>query len=308
MLLFDPSWILVSALLAILFDRAFGEFMGRGHPVIGLGKLISWFETRFYADSILRGAGLVFSLLIISLLAATIISLLLFTLPLWLHLLINGLLASTLIAHRMLHDKVAELISHPEPQQALAMLVSRDTQDLDQSDCIKAGVETYAENLSDGVIAPLFYFLLFGLPGLVLYKAINTMDSMVGYRNARYERFGKVAARLDDVINWLPARITALWIALVSSKTGLFSWWRQARGHASPNAGFPIAAMAWRIGAQLGGPTRYFGELKSKPYFGDPQSPKQLDASHLKRALTLSLALDLGMVLLILIALLYHVV
>lgn len=308
MLLFDPSWILISALLAILFDRFFGEFMGRAHPVIGLGNLISWFEKRYYADSILRGAGLVFSLLIFSLLAATIVSLLLFTLPLWLHLLINALLASTLIAHRMLRDQVAGLITHPQPQQAVAMLVSRDTQDLDQSDCFKAGVETYAENLSDGVIAPMFYFLLFGLPGLVVYKAINTMDSMVGYRNARYERFGKVAARLDDVANWLPARITALWMALLSSKVGLFSWWRQAGGHASPNAGYPIAAMAWRIGAQLGGPTRYFGELTDKPYFGDPELPKQLEASHLKRALSLSLPLDLGMILLILIGLLYHVV
>ena len=308
MLLFDPAWILVSALLAILLDRFFGEFMGRVHPVIGLGKLIQWFETGFYADSIFRGAILVISLLVISLFVASIISLLLFSLPLWLHLLINGILASTLLAHRMLHDKVAELINHPQPQQALAMLVSRDTQNLDQSDCFKAGVETYAENLSDGVIAPLFYFMLFGLPGLVLYKTINTMDSMVGYRNPRYERFGKIAARLDDVANWLPARITGVWIAILSPKVGLFRWWQQARGHASPNAGYPIAAMAWRIGAQLGGPTRYFGELHAKPYFGNPQSPKQLDTSHLKRALSFSFPLDLGMILLILIGLLYHVV
>lgn len=308
MLLFDPTWILISALLAIIFDRFMGEFMGRAHPVIGQGKLISWFETRYYADSILRGAGLVVGLLIISFVIASVISLLLFTLPLWLHLLINGLLASILIAHHMLYQKVNELLTHPAPQQPLAMLVSRDTEDLTQSECFKAGAETYAENLSDGVIAPLFYFLLFGLPGLVVYKAINTMDSMIGYRNTRYERFGKVAARLDDVANWLPARMTALWIGLLSCKINLLSWWHQARGHASPNAGYPIAAMAWRIGAQLGGPTRYFGELTSKPYFGDPQSPSELEADHLKRALALSLPLDLSLVLLILLGLLYHVV
>lgn len=296
MLIFDPLSILVIALLALIIDRLFGEFLNRLHPVVLMGKLISLFEKRFYRDSIIAGGLLVTWIFAISGLAVFALLSLLNGLannfhP-WLAWLISALLASTLFAHRMLYDSVHALHTHEHPQQAVAMLVSRDTAELSTSECYKAGIESYAENLSDGLIAPLFYFLLLGLPGLVVYKAINTLDSMVGYRTPRYEQFGKIAARLDDIANWIPARITAGLIVLLGRQTALKTIWQQARGHASPNAGYPISAMAWVINAQLGGPTRYFGEVKSKPYFGPTQATREVKLGHLKSALVLRSQID----------------
>lgn len=308
MLLFDPIWILSTALLALLIDRVFGEFLGRAHPVIGIGKLISEFERRFYRDEVRRGGVLVLSVLLIVLILAGIVTAILIALPLWLSLILSSVIASTLFAHRMLYDSVRALINNPQPQQALAMLVSRDTAQLNQSDCYKAGMETYAENLSDGVIAPLFYFVLLGLPGLVVYKAINTLDSMVGYRTERYERYGKIAARLDDLVNWIPARLTAGLILLLNKKYVFKDVWRQARGHASPNAGYPIAAMAWACKAQLGGPTHYFGELHEKPLFGDPDTVHEVDAAHLKCALSNRTPIDFSLLLIILFGMLPYAV
>ncbi|WFE68190.1 adenosylcobinamide-phosphate synthase CbiB [Thiomicrospira sp. R3] len=308
MLLFDPVWILLVALFGLLIDRWVGEFLNRTHPVVGIGKLISGFEKRFYRDHIRNGAWLVLWVLVCCGVLASIAQGFLNGLALWLSLLLGSVLASIFFAHRMLYDSVHALLNNPEPQQPLAMLVSRDTADLTPSECYKAGIETYAENLSDGVVAPLFYFLLLGLPGLVVYKAINTLDSMVGYRTVRYERFGKVAARLDDIVNWIPARLTALLIMLVGRQGQLKHIWQQARDHASPNAGYPISAMAWVIKAQLGGPTRYFGELKAKPYFGHPQDPRSVGTCHLSAALGYRTAIDFCLVLIILIGLVFYVV
>jgi adenosylcobinamide-phosphate synthase len=148
------------------------------------------------------------------------------------------------------------------------MLVSRDTADLSESGVNKAAIETYAENLSDGVIAPLFYLLLFGLPGIILYKAVNTLDSMVGYRTERYEKFGKPSARLDDLLNYIPSRLTALLIMFLSGTKPLPGFYENGRLHESPNAGHPITAMALALNLTLGGDTRYFGEMKKKAAFG----------------------------------------
>ena len=148
------------------------------------------------------------------------------------------------------------------------MLVSRDTEHMSESDIYKAAIETYAENLSDGVIAPLFYLLLFNLPGIILYKTVNTMDSMVGYRNKRYENYGKAAAIFDDIVNYIPSRITALLIMLISNQKEIFGFYEYGKKHDSPNAGHPITAMALALDIKLGGDTHYFGKLKKKPYFG----------------------------------------
>jgi adenosylcobinamide-phosphate synthase len=148
------------------------------------------------------------------------------------------------------------------------MVVSRDTKDLSESEIYKAAIESYGENLSDGVVAPLFYLLLFGLPGIILYKTINTMDSMVGYKNKRYEKFGKVAAKLDDLANFIPSRLTALLIMIVAKQKPLLGFYEDGKKHESPNAGHPITAMALALGVQLGGDTSYFGKIKHKPHFG----------------------------------------
>ncbi|MBN2870517.1 MAG: cobalamin biosynthesis protein CobD, partial [Campylobacterales bacterium] len=182
--------------------------------------------------------------------------------------------------------------------QSIRYLVSRDTENLHESEINKAAIETYAENLSDGVIAPLFYLLVFGLVGLFAYKAVNTLDSMVGYRSEKYERFGKVSARLDDVLNYIPSRITAVLILILFGKFGkLRQTWHYGAGHESPNAGYPIAAMALSLDVSLGGPTPYFGKVKEKPYFGEGK--REITTLDVQRALALQWKLDTLVILLL---------
>ena len=154
-------------------------------------------------------------------------------------------------------------------RRQVGFIVGRDTSQLSENEVRAAALETVSENLSDGVIAPLFYFLLFGVPGAMSYKMINTLDSMLGYRNKRYAKFGKFSARLDDVANFLPARITALLMLLSQMKLrGLTFVTREARRHKSPNAGYPEAALAYILNCQFGGPSRYQGQLVDKEFIG----------------------------------------
>lgn len=276
------------ALIAYVTDRLFGEFTFIRHPVVLMGDFITAFEKRFYRDSILRGFWLMFWLLAAVLALVTPISLI--DNP-W----ILGIIASTGIAGKMLYTSVQGVLNDPA---SIRYLVSRDTENLSESDIRKAAIETYAENLSDGVIAPLFYLLVFGLVGLFLYKAVNTLDSMVGYRNEKYEKFGKISARLDDIANFLPSRITAVIILTLFGKLGkLTQTWRYGALHESPNAGYPIAAMALSLGLSLGGPTPYFGAIKNKPYFGEGE--QEITALDVQRALTLQWKLDTLVILLL---------
>ena len=256
------------AIFAYLIDRIFGEFHFIKHPVIIIGEMITFFEDRFYKNSVLRGLLLVLFMLVGIGLFSTILCESLNYLPLFLNIALSSLIASMFIAHKMLYDSVKDILTTKNKKQAISMLVSRNTEQMNESDIYKAAIETYAENLSDGVIAPLFYLLLFGLPGIIIYKAINTMDSMVGYRNKRYEKYGKVAAILDDVANYIPSRLTAVLIMLLSKQKNIFAFYKDGKKHDSPNAGHPITAMALSIGVKLGGDTYYFGELKKKPFFG----------------------------------------
>ena len=259
------------ALIAYIIDNIFGEFEKLKfktpfkHPIIYMGDYISWFQKKFYEDTILRGGILTASLIFI-----------VYFITSWLatfdNILFQGFLASFTLASKMLYDSVKDVISDANlsvKREKISMLVSRDTSDMSNSDVNKAAVETYAENLSDGVIAPLFYLLFFGIVGAFVYKAINTLDSMVGYRNEKYENFGKVSAILDDIVNYIPARITAVLIAfLFLSKKALLEFYKYGSKHESPNAGLPIASMALSIKVKLGGPTSYFGKIKNKPFFG----------------------------------------
>ena len=159
-----------------------------------------------------------------------------------------------------------------------------------RSDIHKAGIETYAENLSDGVIAPLFYLLVFGLSGIIIYKAINTMDSMVGFKNQRYEKYGKFAAKLDDLVNFIPSRITAILILLINKQRNPFAFYKDGQKHDSPNAGHPITAMALLLGVKLGGDTMYFGSLKKKAFFGT--GAEDITCDDLAKALSIKTKVD----------------
>ncbi|ACF13736.1 cobalamin biosynthesis protein CobD [Chloroherpeton thalassium ATCC 35110] len=160
----------------------------------------------------------------------------------------------------------------------LSRIVGRETGELSANQIKIAVFESMSENLSDGVIAPLFYYALFGVPGIMAYKMTNTLDSMIGYRSERYEQFGKFAARLDDVLNFLPARLTALLMALASlSPRAIRFALKYGKQHKSPNSGYPEAALAGILNCRFGGPNRYHGELVEKPYIGETERDIQFD-------------------------------
>ena len=256
------------SLFAYMVDKIFGEFRFIKHPIIMIGDIISFFEKRFYKDSIARGFLLVMFVLSVVGSVSFLFEYLLSSLNNTLQIVISSFVASMFLAHKMLHDAVLDVLNTDNKKEAISMLVSRDTSQLKESDIYKASIETYAENLSDGVIAPLFYLIFFGLSGIILYKAVNTMDSMVGYKNDRYEKYGKIAARIDDILNFVPSRITAILIMAVNLKIDIFSFYEMGKKHESPNAGHPIAAMAIVLGVKLGGDTSYFGKIKRKAFFG----------------------------------------
>ena len=256
-------------IFAYFIDKKFGEFSFIKHPVIYMGKLITFFEKRFYKDSICRGFLLTFFVVGVTTMGAVFISFLFSYLPLYLNIILTSVLASTLIAHNMLKSAVKNVLDAKDQKQAISMLVSRDTKDLTPSEIYKASIETYSENLSDGVIAPMFYLVLFGFVGIVFYKTINTLDSMVGYRNEKYEKFGKVSALTDDVLNFVPSRLTAIIIMLIAKQKNIFAFYKDGKKHQSPNAGHPITAMAIACNVTLGGDTSYFGKIQKKATFGN---------------------------------------
>ena len=249
-------------LISYLIDRVFGEFKYNSyikHPVVYMGNFIKYFEKRFYKDSVIRGTFLTISLLFIVFYITHSITYFIS------NVYILAIIASTGIASKMLYDSVKDIVRNPEN---IKYLVSRDTKNLNKSDINKAAIETYGENFSDGIVAPLFYLFFFGIVGLFIYKAINTLDSMVGYRNERYEKFGKFSAILDDVVNYIPSRLTAVVIALLFLKINIIKKiWSYGKLHESPNAGYPISALGFSIDVQLGGDTSYFGKIKHKAHF-----------------------------------------
>lgn len=297
------EWLQLNATVAIgalVIDRLFGEFVNRFHPVVLIGNWVSYFERSYYSDSILRGALLSLSTLSLVFIVSTVLLAISFWLPLALQMLLLMTLSSTLLAHRMLHDSVLNVANSKQPQQAVAMLVSRDTSNISKHDAYKAAIETYAENLSDGVVAPFKLLLLFNLPGAALYKAVNTLDSMVGYRTERYEKFGKFSARVDDFFNLLSARLTAFLISLLSGPSNWLKWMlviKQGAKHLSPNAGYPITALALYCQCRLGGPTYYFGKLHNKPYFGESHHTSQITPEHIEKALQIRGRIDLVLLL-----------
>ena len=276
---------LLIALFAYLLDKIFGEFPFTKHPIVYIGEIITYFEETYYKDSVLRGLLLVLFVLGIVSFFALSIMLFLAELPLFIDVLVSSIIGSIFIAHKMLRDAVREIVTAKNKKEKIAMLVSRDTEEMSESDIYKAAIETYSENLSDGVIAPLLYLLLFGLPGIIIYKAVNTMDSMVGYKNEKYEKYGKVAARLDDILNFIPSRLTAILIMLLSKEKNIFAFYEDGAKHDSPNAGHPITAMALALDLKLGGDTSYFGEIKHKANFG--KGRELIEARDITKALAI---------------------
>jgi len=253
--------------LAVTIDRVFGEPPTELHPVVWLGRLIGWLEARAPAQGagrlMLFGGGLVVTVLGAAALPALLLDRLTRRWPVSISVLTLAIALKPAFAWRSLDDHVRRVAAPlqaddvPGARRALSMIVSRPTQDLDAARVAAGAIESLAENLSDSLVAPVFWFAVAGLPGAWVYRAANTMDAMIGYRTARHEYTGKVAAHLDDAFNWLPARVTSLLIIAASAIVGASSKgaWRITRrdgsATASPNAGRPMAAMAGALGVEL---------------------------------------------------------
>ncbi|WP_243372898.1 adenosylcobinamide-phosphate synthase CbiB [Geotalea sp. SG265] len=274
--------------VAILLDLLLGDPRGLPHPVVGIGRLIAFLETplrRLFSDE--RQGGI--ALLCLTVGITCLSGALLLKGAALIH---PGLAAATAIylswgclAARSLHRESATVVDAlqqgdlPGARHWLSRIVGRDTRELDEGDIIRGVVETVAENTSDGVIAPLLCLMLGGPVLGLAYKAINTLDSMVGYKNDRYLQFGWASARCDDLANYLPARLTGLLMIVAAPFVGLSagnSWRimrRDGHNHSSPNSGIPEAAAAGALGVRLGGLNYYFGMPVAKPTIGDPDRP-----------------------------------
>ena len=310
------AWIL---LLAAILDAAFGDpdrlYRAVPHPVVLMGRIIGWMDRRFNdsraAEPQRKRNG------IIAVLALTAGSLALgwaldnLLRQTWLGCLIEAALASTLIAQRSLYDHVAAVARAlvrdglSAGRAAVAKIVGRDTAELDEAGVSRAALESLAENLSDGVTAPLFWGLLLGLPGLIAYKAINTADSMIGHRTPRHQAFGWAPARFDDLLNLGPARLCGVIVAGATifvrgadANRALQAMWRDAPKHRSPNAGWPEAALAGALGLAIAGPRRYHGVEVNDAYMG-AGGRADLTAADIRRGLKLfvaACALQLGII------------
>ncbi len=299
------------ALIAAALEAAVGYpdvlFRVIGHPVTWIGRLIAWGDRAWNSEddspAEQRTQGIVFVLLLgaVSLIVGFIVTRVCYALlPQLVALVVVAVLASSLLAQRSLYahvQAVADALGSKglvAGREAVAHIVGRDTKDLDEPGVCRAAIESLAESFCDGVVAPLFWLALLGLPGALAYKAINTADSMIGHKTLKYIDFGWAAARTDDALNWPAARLSVLWLALGAVMTGLSPWgafataWRDAAKHDSPNAGWPEAAMAGALGVRLMGPRSYDGEIIDEIWVGTGRA--ELKANDIRTALRLYMA------------------
>lgn len=278
-------YTLAAMALALLLDRWWGE-PRRWHPLVGFGALANALERRLNGGDARRAKGVCALLLLVVplVMVALWLQAWLWSVSGWLFALAVALPLYAAIGRRSLAEHalaVADALAAndlPAARAAVARVVSRDTAVLDASGVSKAAVETVLENGSDAVTASLFWFALAGLPGVVLHRAVNTLDAMWGYRNARFLEFGWAAARFDDVLNFVPARLTALSYALVGRFGSAWRCWRsQARAWSSPNGGPVMAAGAGALAVQLGGGTHYEGQWEERPPLGCGRAPEPAD-------------------------------
>ncbi len=291
--------------IAAILDRILPippSLWGRiGHPVQWMGWGIDWMEGRLNlpdmpaSDRRRNGTIMLQVLVVLSLLAAMLVHNALKFVPG--SILIEALIASVFLAHRDLAQSVRNVAfalgsSLEVARKEVSNIVGRDTTELDEAEISRAAIESLAENSSDGLIAPLFWLCLFGLPGIVVYKAINTADSMVGHKSDRFLDFGRASAQLDDLVNWVPARLTGLLFVGASfinhradARESFETMRRDAPRHVSPNAGWPEAAMAGALNFGLGGPRAYKGETLNLPRMGNGR--RDLKAEDIHQALRL---------------------
>jgi len=301
----------ISTICGWLLDLIFGDPAGLPHPIVGFGKLIAVGEKSLNRGKKRRLKGAILTIVLVagtfaftwallwglSLLGEKIHA------GIWLRRAAEAILIFFCLAGTTLIKEVREVFkavdeSLEKGREQVARIVGRDTANLSAQEIRTAALETLAENLNDGVIAPLFWLLLLGVPGMMAYKMINTLDSMIGYRNERYLDFGRFAAKTDDVAGWIPARLTAFLMLLSAGKLKLMPFVRKyGRAHLSPNSGYPEAALAAILDCRFGGPHDYFGEEVVKPYIGENE--RELTSADMHRAVLVNRLSEMVMVLMV---------
>ncbi len=307
-----------SLLIGWLLDLIFGDPQKLPHPVVWFGKMIATCEHQYNKGTHrkLKGALIAIGLILFVFALAWMLRKILgifalfifdgtreqvYQIPLLLYL-FDALAIFFCLAGTTLIREVREVFlaldhSLDEGRRQVARIVGRDTSELSAQEVRTAALETLAENLSDGVIAPLFWLAILGTPGMLAYKMVNTLDSMIGYKTERYKDFGCWAAHIDDIANYIPARLTAFLMVLTTGRLGLLRFvWKNGRNHASPNSGYPEAALAAILDCRFGGPHYYFGELFDKPYIGT--NDRLLTTEDMKTAVRINRTAEVLMVLL----------
>lgn len=299
---------IISIIAGWTADRLLGDPERLPHPVVWFGKTIAAGERRLNKGNHrkAKGAAMSVSLTIIAFAVTAAIIMLAEMLSHTVAIIIQALLIFYCLAGQTLIKEVKGVFKALDRsldcgRKQVSRIVGRDTSQLTDNEVRKAALETLAENLSDGVIAPVFWLIVLGVPGMMAYKMINTLDSMIGYRTERYKDFGMVAARTDDAANFLPARLTALLMVLMSGRPSLLKFVAtNGRKHASPNSGYPEAALAGILNCRFGGGHTYFNEYFYKPYIGDNE--RQLTTEDMRKAVKISRRTELAMLLITLAA------
>lgn len=295
----DFVYSVVPLVIGLLLDAVFGDPKWLPHPVRFFGKAIAFMEKRFNRGQVLRMKGFWVTMILILLTGALFYGFMqLISQQSWLYFPVASVLVFFGLANRSLITEAVKVNRTLNQQgleagrERLSEIVGRDTSGLSKNQVRVAVLETLSENLSDGVVAPMFFYFLGGIPLMFAYKMVNTLDSMIGYKNKRYADFGFFAAKLDDVLNFIPARITAILIALAGlSKRSFRFIFLYGNQHSSPNAGYPEAALAGVLNCRFGGPNNYKGVLVDKPYIGENE--KVIHSKDINRAILINIVVIL---------------
>ncbi len=300
-------FIVLPVVIGWLLDRILGDPVWLPHPIIFFGKVIAWGEKRLNKGNgrLLKGGLFAVLLILLTFVLTGVAVYFLYRLNFWLAVGFNSVAVFYCLAGKTLADEVRNVFlavdrSVEEGRRQVGRIVGRDTSDLSPQQIRIAALETLSENLSDGVIAPMFWYMLLGAPAMMAYKMINTLDSMIGYKSERYRQFGCVAARIDDAANYIPARLTAALMILCNGNLMIFSFVKKyGRQHASPNSGYPESALAGILNCRFGGPNIYFGNVVDKPYIGSNDRP--ITTSDMKIALGINIKSEMFMLLLVIL-------